>query len=291
MTRQQTFSQRPGHLRMTENDSAFDIIIEPEKSTSDFIRELVKFRELFFFMAWRDILVRYKQTAIGVAWSVIRPLMSMIVFTVIFGNVAKLPSGGIPYPVMVFSALLPWQFFANSMQSASESLIRSGSMISKVYFPRVILPASAVIVSTIDFAISFAVLCILMMICSFTPSAMMIFIPLFFVPAAMSALGAGFLFSALGVKYHDFRHIMPFILQAGLFVSPVGFSSSVIPQRWRMIYSLNPMAGVIDGFRWCISGEGLYVPGAIISVISSAVIFVIGLKYFRKTEKFFADYI
>ncbi len=276
---------------MTENDSAFDIIIEPEKSTSDFIRELVKFRELFFFMALRDILVRYKQTAIGVAWSVIRPLMSMIVFTVIFGNVAKLPSGGIPYPVMVFSALLPWQFFANSMQSASESLIRSGSMISKVYFPRVILPASAVIVSTIDFAISFAVLCILMMICRFTPSAMMIFIPLFFVPAAMSALGAGFLFSALGVKYHDFRHIMPFILQAGLFVSPVGFSSSVIPQRWRMIYSLNPMAGVIDGFRWCISGEGLYMPGAIMSVISSAVIFVIGLKYFRKTEKFFADYI
>ena len=276
---------------MTENDSAFDIIIEPEKSTSDFFRELVKFRELFFFMALRDVLVRYKQTAIGIAWSVIRPLMSMTVFTVIFGNVAKLPSGGIPYPVMVFSALLPWQFFANSMQSASESLIRSGSMISKVYFPRVILPASAVIVSTIDFVISFAVLCILMMICRFIPSSMMIFIPLFFVPAAMSALGAGFLFSALGVKYHDFRHIMPFILQAGLFVSPVGFSSSVIPQRWRMIYSLNPMAGVIDGFRWCISGEGLYVPGAIISVISSAVIFVIGLKYFRKTEKFFADYI
>ncbi len=184
---------------MTENDSAFDIIIEPEKSTSDFIRELVKFRELFLFMALRDVLVRYKQTAIGVAWSVIRPLMSMIVFTLIFGRVAKLPSGGIPYPVMVFSAL--------------------------------------------------------------------------------------------GVKYRDFRHIMPFILQAGLFISPVGFSSAIIPQRWRMIYSLNPMAGVIDGFRWCIHGGELYVPGVIISVISSAVIFVIGLKYFRKTEKFFADYI
>ena len=276
---------------MTANDSEFDIIIEPEENTADFLRELVKFRELFFFMAWRDILVRYKQTVIGVAWSVIRPLMSMIVFTVIFGRVAKLPSGGIPYPVMVFSALLPWQFFSNSMQAGSESLIRSESMISKVYFPRIILPASAVIVSTIDFAISFAVLCILMLICRFTPSAMMIFIPVFFVPAALSSLGAGFLFSALGVKYHDFRHIMPFILQAGLFVSPVGFSSTIIPQKWRMIYSINPMAGVIDGFRWCIHGEGLYVPGVIVSVISSAVIFVIGLKYFRKTEKFFADYI
>ncbi len=276
---------------MTANDSEFDIVIEPEKNTADFFRELVKFRELFFFMAWRDILVRYKQTVIGVAWSVIRPLMSMIVFTVIFGRVAKLPSGGIPYPVMVFSALLPWQFFSNSMQAGSEALLRSESMISKVYFPRIILPVSAVIVSTIDFAISFAVLCILMMIFRFTPSAMMIFIPVFFVPAAMSALGAGFLFSALGVKYHDFRHIMPFILQAGLFISPVGFSSSIIPQKWRMIYSINPMAGVIDGFRWCINGEGLYVPGVIISVISSAIIFVIGLKYFRKTEKFFADYI
>lgn len=276
---------------MTANDSEFDIVIEPEKNTADFFRELVKFRELFFFMAWRDILVRYKQTVIGVAWSVIRPLMSMIVFTVIFGRVAKLPSGGIPYPVMVFSALLPWQFFSNSMQAGSEALLRSESMISKVYFPRIILPVSAVIVSTIDFAISFAVLCILMMIFRFTPSAMMIFIPVFFVPAAMSALGAGFLFSALGVKYHDFRHIMPFILQAGLFVSPVGFSSSIIPQKWRMIYSINPIAGVIDGFRWCINGEGLYVPGVMISVISSAIIFVIGLKYFRKTEKFFADYI
>lgn len=276
---------------MTANDSEFDIVIEPEKNTADFFRELVKFRELFFFMAWRDILVRYKQTVIGVAWSVIRPLMSMIVFTVIFGRVAKLPSGGIPYPVMVFSALLPWQFFSNSMQAGSEALLRSESMISKVYFPRIILPVSAVIVSTIDFAISFAVLCILMMIFRFTPSAMMIFIPVFFVPAAMSALGAGFLFSALGVKYHDFRHIMPFILQAGLFISPVGFSSSIIPQKWRMIYSINPMAGVIDGFRWCINSEGLYVPGVIISVISSAIIFVIGLKYFRKTEKFFADYI
>ena len=291
MTRPQIFSRAAVKLRMTANDSEFDIVIEPEKNTADFFRELVKFRELFFFMAWRDILVRYKQTVIGVAWSVIRPLMSMIVFSVIFGRVAKLPSGGIPYPVMVFSALLPWQFFSNSMQAASESLIRSESMISKVYFPRVILPASAVIVSTIDFAISFAVLCILMVIFRFTPSAMMIFIPVFFIPAAMSALGAGFLFSALGVKYHDFRHIMPFILQAGLFVSPVGFSSSIIPQRWRMIYSVNPMAGVIDGFRWCIHGGGLYVPGVIISVISSAVIFVIGLKYFRKTEKFFADYI
>ena len=271
----------------------FDMIIEPDRTTSDFLYELVKFRELFVFMALRDILVRYKQTVIGVAWSVIRPLLSMAIFTVIFGRVAKLPSEGVPYPIMVFSALLPWQYFANSMSSSSESFIRASSMISKIYFPRLILPTSSVLVSAVDFAISFVLLCLLMVFYRFVPSARMILLPIFFIPVTVTALGIGYLFSALGVKYRDFRHIMPFMVQFGLYVSPVGFSSSVIPDKWRLLYSLNPMVGVIDGFRWCIQGTSvsLYLPGFIISLVMSALVFVLGLKYFRRTERTFADYI
>ena len=269
------------------------MIIEPNKTTADFIYELVKFRELFVFMALRDILVRYKQTVIGVAWSVIRPLLSMVIFTVIFGRVAKLPSEGVPYPIMVFSALLPWQYFANSMSSSSESFLRASTMISKIYFPRIILPTSAVLVSAVDFVISFVLLCILMLVYRFMPSPMIFLLPVFFIPATTTALGIGYFFSAVGVRYRDFRHIMPFIVQFGLYVSPVGFSSSVIPDRWRLLYSLNPMVGVIDGFRWCIQGtaSSLYLPGFIISLISSTLIFWYGLKYFRKTERTFADYI
>ena len=271
----------------------FDIIIEPNKTTADFVYELVKFRELFFFMALRDILVRYKQTVIGVAWSVIRPLLSMVIFTVIFGRVAKLPSEGVPYPIMVFSALLPWQYFANSMQAASESFIRASTMISKIYFPRLIMPTSSVLVSAVDFAISFVLMCILMLVYRFVPSPMIFLLPVFFLLATMTSLGVGYFFSAVGVKYRDFRHIMPFIVQFGLYVSPVGFSSSVIPDKWRLLYSLNPMVGVIDGFRWCIQGTAasLYIPGFVISLVTSTLIFWIGLKYFRKTERTFADYI
>ncbi len=272
----------------------FDLIIEHDKTTSDFIYELVKFRELFFFMAWRDILVRYKQTIIGVAWSVIRPLLSMVIFTVIFGRVAKMPTeGSVPYPIMVFSALLPWQYFSNSMQQSSESMLRSANMVSKIYFPRLILPTSAVLVSAVDFFISFVLLCLLMVFYRFIPSPMILLLPIFFIPATTSALGVGYWFSAFSVKYRDFRHIMPFVVQFGLYVSPVGFSSSVIPARWRLVYSLNPMVGVIDGFRWCIQGtsDSLYLPGFIISMITSTLIFYSGMKYFRKTERFFADFI
>ena len=272
----------------------FDLIIEPNKTTADFIYELLKYRELFFFMAWRDILVRYKQTVIGIAWSVIRPLLSMIIFTVIFGRVAKLPTEGtVPYPIMVFSALLPWHYFANSMQSSSESLIRASHMVSKIYFPRIILPTSAVLVSAVDFLISFVMLCILMMLYRFVPSLYIVLLPVFFIPATITALGLGYWFSAISVKYRDFRHIMPFMVQFGLYVSPVGFSSSIIPERWRLLYSLNPMVGVIDGFRWCIQGTSasLYPPAFAISLIMSTIVFLSGLRFFRKTEKSFADFI
>lgn len=272
----------------------FDLIIEPNKTASDFIYELLKYRELFFFLAWRDILVRYKQTVIGIAWSVIRPLLSMIIFTVIFGRVAKLPTEGtVPYPIMVFSALLPWQYFANSMQASSESLLKAAHMISKIYFPRIILPTSSVLVSAIDFLISFVMLCMLFILYRFVPSPYIFLLPVFFIPATITALGLGYWISAISVKYRDFRLIMPFIVQFGLYISPVGFSSSIIPERWRLLYSLNPMVGVIDGFRWCIQGtaSSLHIPSFIISIIASTIVFVSGLRYFRKTEKSFADFI
>ena len=242
----------PGNAEASKASKEFDLIIEPNRTASDFVKELIRYRELFYFLAWRDILVRYKQTVIGIAWSVIRPFLTMVVFSVIFGRLAKLPSEGVPYPILVFSALLPWQYFANAMQESSNSLIAGANLISKVYFPRVIVPTSSVIVSAVDFLISLALLGLLMLWYGFVPSANIVLMPFFFVLATMAALGMGLWLSALNVKYRDFRYIVPFMVQFGLYVSPVGFSSSVVPDGWRLIYSLNPMVGVIDGFRWCI---------------------------------------
>ena len=274
-------------------DAGFDLIIEPNRTTGAFFRELLRYRELFYFLAWRDILVRYKQTVIGVAWSVIRPLLTMVVFTVVFGRLARLPSEGVPYPILVFSEMLPWQYFANAMQESSNSLIAESRLISKVYFPRLIVPTSSVIVSAVDFLISLSLLGLLMLWYSFTPSLAILLMPFFFLLATLSALGVGYWLSALNVKYRDFRYIVPFLVQFGLYVSPVGFSSSVVPGRWRLLYSLNPMVGVIDGFRWCIQGtaSSFYLPGFLISAVVSALVFVSGVWFFRRTERFFADFI
>ena len=280
---------------MTDNstNAGFDLIIEPNRTTGAFFRELLRYRELFYFLAWRDILVRYKQTVIGIAWSVIRPLLTMLVFTVVFGRLAKLPNEGVPYPILVFSAMLPWQYFANAMQESSNSLIAESRLISKVYFPRLIVPASSVIVSAVDFLISLALLGLLMLGYGFVPSWTFLFMPFFFLLATLAALGAGFWLSALNVKYRDFRYIVPFLVQFGLYVSPVGFSSSVVPERWRLLYSLNPMVGVIDGFRWCVQGtaSSLYLPGFLISAAISVLAFFSGVWFFRRTERFFADFI
>lgn len=271
----------------------FDLIIEPNRTTGAFFRELLRYRELFYFLAWRDILVRYKQTIIGIAWSVIRPFLTMVVFTLVFGRLAKLPSEGVPYPILVFSAMLPWQYFANAMQESSNSLIAESRLISKVYFPRLIVPTSSVIVSAVDFLISLALLGLLMLWYGFAPSLSILFMPFFFLLATLAALGAGFWLSALNVKYRDFRYIVPFLVQFGLYVSPVGFSSSVVPDRWRLLYSLNPMVGVIDGFRWCVQGTAgsIYLPGFLISTVVSVAAFVSGVWFFRRTERFFADFI
>ena len=269
------------------------LVIEAGRTERHYWRDLWRYRELFYVLAWRDILVRYKQTAIGVAWALIRPLLTMIVLTIVFGKVAKLPSGGVPYPILVFAAMLPWQFFANAFSEAGNSVIGNASMISKIYFPRLIIPGSAVIVSFVDFLISGAILALLMLWYGFLPDWRILTLPLFILIAFAAAMGAGLWMAALNVKYRDFRYIIPFVVQFGLYISPVGFSSNVIPERWRVIYSVNPMVGVIDGFRWAILGgsASFYWSGFTVSICLVGVVLVTGIMYFRKTEKFFADVI
>ena len=256
-------------------------------------KDLYRYRELFYFLSWRDILVRYKQTVIGVAWAVLRPFLTMVVFSVVFGKLAKLPSEGAPYPILVFSAVLPWQLFANSLSEASNSLINNVNLISKVYFPRLIIPASSVITSLADFLISGAILVLLMFWYQFLPGWRLLTLPILIAIAFAASMGCGLWLTALNVKYRDFRYIVPFIVQFGLFISPVGFSSSIIPGKWRLLYSINPMVGVIDGFRWAIiGGEALiYWPGFVISLSLVALLLITGIRYFRKTEKTFADVI
>ena len=277
---------------MTNHDSNV-VTIEVGRTDARYWQELWSFRELLWFLAWRDILVRYKQTIIGVAWGLIRPFLTMIVFTVVFGNLAGLPSGGVPYPILVFAALLPWQLFANSLSDSSNSLLSNAGMISKVYFPRLIVPASAILVSVVDFFITLALLVALMIWFQILPSWRLLLLPLFLLLALATALGAGLWFAALNTKFRDFRYIVPFVVQFGLYVSPVGFSSDVVPERWRMLYSLNPMVAVIDGFRWAIIGSDarIYWPGFMISCLLITLIMVTGVMYFRKTEKTFADVI
>lgn len=270
-----------------------ELIIEAGRTEGQYWKDIWHYRELFYFLAWRDILVRYKQTVIGIAWSLIRPLLTMVVFTIIFGKLAKLPSEGVPYPVLVFAALLPWQFFANSFSESSNSLISNANLLSKVYFPRIILPVSTVIVSLVDFFISFVFLAALMVWYQFLPDWRIITLPFFLILASLAAFGFGLWIAALNVKYRDFRYVVPFFIQFGLYVSPVGFSSSIIPGNWRLLYSINPMVGVIDGFRWALLGQNiqLYWPGFLLSIVLTLLIFVSGLRYFRKTERTFADVI
>jgi lipopolysaccharide transport system permease protein len=270
-----------------------EIIIEPGKGLKQYWKDLWQYRELFAFLAWRDILVRYKQTFIGIAWSIIRPVLTMIVFTVIFGRLGKFPSEGTPYPILVFAALLPWQFFSNSFAEGSNSLINNANMISKVYFPRIIVPVSGVIVSFIDFLISLGILGALMFWYHYIPSWRILTLPVFTVLAFGASIGASLWLSALNVRYRDVRYVVPFIVQFGLYASPVGFSSNVIPEKWRLLYSLNPMVGVIDGFRWAIMGGNarLYLPGFILSAAVIALLLTTSIRYFRRTEQTFADVI
>lgn len=278
---------------MKETTSPPELIIEAGRTEKQYWQDLWRYRELFYFLAWRDILVRYKQTAIGIVWALIRPFLTMVVFTVVFGQLAKLPSEGAPYPILVFSAMLPWQFFSNSLSECSNSLITNANLLSKVYFPRLVVPTSAVVVSFVDFMISGIILLALMAWYNFVPTWRILTLPLFVGVAFAASIGAGLWLASLNVQYRDFRFIVPFIVQFGLYISPVGFSSSIVPEKWRFLYSLNPMVGVIDGFRWAILGGNsqLYLPGFILSMGLVFLLLVSGVWYFRKMERTFADVI
>jgi len=274
---------------------AYKIIIESGRAEKNYWKDLWHYRELFYILSWRDIKVRYKQTTLGVLWAIIRPLLTMIIFTFVFGKVAKMEvQSVVPYALIVFAGLLPWQFFSNALTESSNSLVGNERLVTKVYFPRMIIPASSVITSFIDFLISFAILLILFVVYQYMPSARIFWMPLFWIMAFLASFGPGLYLTAMNVKYRDFRYIIPFIVQFGLFISPVGYTSAQIPEKYQAIYALNPMVGVIDGFRWCIVKDApnpmLHYP----FYISLAVIvffLALAVYQFRKMEKNFADLI
>jgi len=269
------------------------LIIEAGRTERHYWRDLWRYRELFYFLAWRDLLVRYKQTVVGVAWSLIRPLLTMAVLTFVFGRLGKMPSGGVPYPLLVFCGMLPWQFFASAMAESGNSLVSNSNLISKVYFPRLIVPASSIFTSLVDFLISGTFLVVLMVWFQYVPPSNIVALPLFILLCGAASLGVGLWVAALMVRYRDFRFIVPFVVQFGLYLSPVGFFSSVVPDQYRLLYSLNPIVGVIDGFRWCILGgeHALYLPGLALSVVTVVLLVMSGVWYFRRTERTFADII
>ena len=271
-----------------------ELIIEPGRTEKNYWADLWRYRELFFILAWRDISVRYKQTIIGVLWAIIRPLLTMVVFTVIFSRIAKLPSdGNAPYALMVFAAMLPWSLFSNALSESSNSLISNANLIGKIYFPRLIIPSATLVTAFIDFLISLIILIGMMAYYKFAPGIHILLLPCFIILAMLASLGPGLWITALNVKYRDFRYIIPFVVQFGLYISPVGFSSQIIPEKWRMLYSINPMVGVIDGFRWCILGGNspIYLHGFILSLAVIAFFLWLGISRFRRMEKTFADLI
>lgn len=267
------------------------LILEAGRADRHYWRDIFAYRELFFILAWRDVVVRYKQTVIGIAWAVVRPFLTMLIFTIIFGRLAKLPSGDVPYPIMVFVGMLPWFLFSTILSEASLSLITNTTLVGKVYFPRIIIPTSSAVVALVDFGINFLLLGAMMAWYGYMPGWQIVFLPFFIVLAVLASLGPSLLMTALNVKYRDFRYIIPFIVQFGLYVSPVGFSSSVVPEKWRFLYSLNPVVGVIDGFRWCLLGGGaqMNLNGFLTSLAVIIVFLWLGISYFRRTEKTFAD--
>ena len=270
------------------------LVIQHGVAERHYWQDLWRYRELFVVLAWRDVAVRYKQTVIGLAWALIQPLAILLIFSTIFGKVAKLPTeGSAPYILMVCAGLLPWQLFSTSLTGAAGSLIGNSNLISKVYFPRLIVPTASVVVAFIDFLVGFAILLALMLWYQFSPTWQILTLPLFIVMAFLASLGPGLWITALNVKYRDFRYVIPFLVQFGLFVSPVGFSSSVIPDAWKTLYYLNPMVGVIDGFRWAIlGGESELNPmGFSLSCCIICFFLWLGIRQFRKMERSFADLI
>jgi lipopolysaccharide transport system permease protein len=301
MVARQQFPKLGLRLNMVESDMdsrrvapAQSVVLEAGHIDRQYWHDIWHYRELFLILAWRDVGVRYKQTVIGILWAVLRPFLTMVVFTIVFGRLAKLPSDGTaPYGLMVFAGMLPWYLFSSALAGATESIVSNANLIGKVYFPRIILPASAIVTALIDFLIGFAILIALMIWYWYAPGWQVLLLPLFVVLAVVASLGPGLLLCALNVKYRDFRYVIPFVLQFGLYISPVGFSSALIPDEWRLLYSLNPVVGLIDGFRWCLLGgeSPLYLPGFVLSIGMVLVFLWSGIAYFRHTERRFADFV
>lgn len=271
-----------------------ELVIKPKPGLLGLdVAELWRYRELFVFLAWRDILVRYKQTAIGILWAIIQPVLTVIIFTLVFGRLADLPSGTAPYAVMTLAGVLPWQFFANAITQSSNSIVGAQNMVQKVYFPRLIIPVSSTLSGALDFAIGLVLLFGLMLWYSVPFTWTLLLLPLFSMLALASALCLGIWMSALNVKYRDVKYVIPFAVSMGLYLSPVGYMSSVVPEKWKIWYSLNPLVGVIDGFRWAIFGSEFepYWPGLMLSIGVVLVLLVSSLVYFRATERTFADII
>lgn len=271
--------------------SAQVLTIEAGNTERNYWRDIWRCHELLYSLALRDISVRYKQTVLGIGWVILRPLLTMLVFTLVFGRLADLPSGGAPYSVMVFSALIPWLFFSNTLVDAGNSIVSNSGMISKVYFPRLLVPLSTVVVGLLDFCLAFILLLGLMLFYGLVPDWRILTLPLFLGMALVASIGIGIWVAALNVKYRDFRFIVAFAVQLGFYISPVGYSSNIIPEKWRLLYSLNPVVGVIDGFHWALlpGARALYWPGIFLSMIVGCVLLVSSVLYFRKAEKSFAD--
>ena len=269
------------------------IVLEAGKIDREYFRDLWRYRELFYVLAWRDVSVRYKQTAVGIAWAILRPAVTTIVFTLVFGRLGGFSSGGVPYPVMVLAGMLPWQLFASALTDSGQSLVANSNLITKVYFPRIIIPGSSLVTSLVDFTISGVLLAIVMIVYKVAPGWQIIALPLFVLVALVAAAGIGTWVASLNVKYRDFSFVVPFIVQLGLYISPVGFSTAVVPEKWRLLYSLNPMVGVIDGFRWCLLGGHTNVgsSGFLTSLVIITVVALTGVRHFRRTERAFADII
>jgi lipopolysaccharide transport system permease protein len=277
----------------TQTRSAATIVIEPSRGLVDFnLSEIWSYRDLLLFLALRDISIRYKQTALGVAWAVLQPVMTMVVFTVFFGRIAALPSDGVPYPLFAFAALLPWQYFATTLNSATGSLVNNTALISKVYFPRFIIPLASLFPPAVDFLVSFIFLIGLMFYYRAAPTSNLLWLPVFMILTVVTTFGAGLWFGAMNVKYRDVRHVVPVLIQFGMFVSPIAFPARLVPAIWQPLYALNPMVGAIEGFRWALLGVGPFPLRLIgISSLTALVLFFTGLFYFRYTERTFADII
>jgi lipopolysaccharide transport system permease protein len=282
------------HRAAAQPDAAPEriLVLEPGRGELHYWRDLWHYRELFAILAWRDVAVRYKQTVIGVAWALVRPLLTAVVFTIVFGKLAGLPSdGAVPYAAMVLAGMLPWFLFSSILSEASGSMVGNANLIGKVYFPRLIIPTASAVVALVDFAINLVILFAVMAWYGVVPGWQILLLPAFVALAVTASLGPALFITALNVKYRDFRYIVPFVVQFGLYVSPVGFSSAVVPEAWRFWYSLNPVVGVIDSFRWCLLGgeSRLYLPGFALSLAIVALFLWLGIATFRRTERTFAD--